>query len=497
MHSRPSAPLALATALVLAGCQTDIGRDSADEHDRTALMYAAERGDLAEMRRLIDDGARVDQTVRGHPAARELIAFLMWMQQLPERDPGYSALHYAIEGRHLDAAELLLESGANAAGDGTALSPLQLVMLTGQAQEGVPLLLAHGAVVRATPDAPDPGPLVATAVMNRDEPTLRLLLKRGADPNAANPLATAAERGDSLFVEILLQAGADPGLTRPNTGWTPAMLARARGHLAIAERLGGGAGTPQQLSVDLTDAVLGRDTAAVRALLEQGADPGTITRTGDPLIAEAVRTGEVALVELLLAAGASPDVEQYGVPLINLAAQTAEPRIVAALLRHGANGRTAGAPTYAAGAGAVEVLQLLAVAGANLREHRDEPLRAAAFGGHGDAVRYLLAMGADPDAEDEHGMRPLRRAAAVGGPDVARALLEAGADPDAGEEGWTPLMGAAMSGDTVMMALLLDFGADPGRRDEEGKDAADRARAAGNPWVADWLAARARGAARR
>ena len=486
MHGRRLLPL----LVFLVACQTDLGRDSADEHDKTALMYAAERGDVAETARLLDSGAHIDQSVRPHPSARSLMAFLMFMQDLPERDEGYTALHYAIENRHLNVVKLLLERGADPMGGEGGLSAVQLALLTRQGRDVVELLVAHGASVRPT-DGTDPGPLVAAAVMHRDTATLRYLLELGADPNAGNPLANAASWGDSAVVEMLLAAGADPARTDPRNGWTPAMIARDAGHTAIAERLGGGSGSTAQLTVDLGNAITSRDSTAVTELLAQGANPAGVMRTGQPFLAEAVRSGSVPTVRALLEAGASPHIEQYGVPIITLAMQSGDTLMIATLMRHGANVRIPGTATYAAGAGSVQVLQQLRAAGADLRENTDAPLRAAAFGGHAEAARYLLSIGADPNAQDEHELRPIDRAAARGGLEVTRVLLEGGADPNSGPEGWTPLMGAAMSGDTLMMDLLLEFGADPHRRDGEGKNAADYARGAGNGWVPLWLSERA------
>lgn len=483
--------IVLAATLALSACQTDIGRDAADEHDKTALMYAAEGGDSAAVVRLLDDGARIDQAVRPHPGVRVLVAFLMWMQDLPDRDDGYTALHYAIGNRHLAIAGLLLDRGADPNAGGGSVSPLQLALLTRQGEPAVRLLLAHGAAVRATGGDSSMAGVVATAVMMRDTASLRLLLEAGADPNARNPLATAAANGDSLFVEMLLAAGADPGRPDPRNGWTPAMLARENGHVAIAQRLGGGAGTADQLSVDLARAVREVDTARVRALLDSGANPGTITRTSDHLLAEVIRRGEVDVARLLLQAGASPNIEQYGVPLFTLAQQLGDTAMVDLLMQHGAHPRTPQAATYAAGSGSVALLRRLHRAGNNLREHNDAPLRQAAFGGHADAVRFLISVGAQPDAEDSNGLRALDRAAAMSSVESVRVLLEAGADPDAGPTGWTPLMGAAMSGDTATMAILLAFGADAHRRDEQGKNAADYARGAGKGWAAEWLARRA------
>jgi ankyrin repeat protein len=56
----------------------------------------------------------------------------------------------------------------------------------------------------------------------------------------------------------------------------------------------------------------------------------------------------------------------------------------------------------------------------------------AAYHGHAETVRALLARGADPERTNDRGQRPLAGAVFKNEPDVVAALLEAGADPRAG-----------------------------------------------------------------
>jgi ankyrin repeat protein len=106
------------------------------------------------------------------------------------------------------------------------------------------------------------------------------------------------------------------------------------------------------------------------------------------------------------------------------------------------------------------------------------PLHLAAFLGGADAVRLLLAAGADPNAGDDNaiGVWPLNSAVAAHDTVAVIALLEAGADPDARERaGYTALHGAAHADDPEMARALLEHGADPALVNETGEDAASLA----------------------
>ena len=70
---------------------------------------------------------------------------------------------------------------------------------------------------------------------------------------------------------------------------------------------------------------------------------------------------------------------------------------------------------------------------ANLTNHKGDSLvMLAAYHGHADTVRALLARGADPDRGNDRGQTPLAGAVFKSEADVVSALLDGGADPAAG-----------------------------------------------------------------
>lgn len=93
-------------------------------------------------------------------------------------------------------------------------------------------------------------------------------------------------------------------------------------------------------------------------------------------------------------------------------------------------------------------------------------LEVAASAGHLDAVKQLLAAGADPNTPaHEMGISALEAAAAQGQLIIVKKLLETGAHPDhRGERsGTTPLIAAARGGHMEICEALLQSGADVSR----------------------------------
>lgn len=118
------------------------------------------------------------------------------------------------------------------------------------------------------------------------------------------------------------------------------------------------------------------------------------------------------------------------------------------------------------------------------------PLGLAAFFGQLDAVRALIAAGADVHAVARNAFKvqPLHAAAASRNLDIVRAVLEAGADPNVPQQqGFVPLHEAGTNGNRELAELLIKHGADPRQANEAGKSSIDLAKEKGHTELADWM----------
>lgn len=207
---------------------------------------------------------------------------------------------------------------------------------------------------------------------------------------------------------------------------------------------------------------------------------------------DAIRAGTVAEVRRL--AGSDPALvaarDANGVSGILVAIYHRQPLVAAALVEMGAP-----IDIFEASAlGLVDrIVALLGEDRASASAYAQDgfyPLGLACFFGHLDAVRTLIAAGADVRATAKNSLKvqPIHAAAASRNLDIIRAVLAAGADPNIPQQqGFLPLHEAATKGNREMAELLVGHGANPRLANDAGKTSIDLAHDTGHHDLADWL----------
>ena len=173
-------------------------------------------------------------------------------------------------------------------------------------------------------------------------------------------------------------------------------------------------GSAAERDTRLAEAAMKRDTAAVRALLEQHADVNAPGPDGTPALHWLVRVDDLDSARLLIRAGADARrADRYGVT----------------------------------------------------------PLSLACSNGNADMIRLLLDAGASPTAADPQGETSLMTAARAGRLDAAQLLLDRGAVVDAKDPAFqqTALMIAVRENHPDIVRLLVDRHADVNAKTRTGR----------------------------
>jgi ankyrin repeat protein len=257
-----------------------------------SLFDAAEAGDLARLRSLIQGGADPNQI----DAHRQ------------------TALHHAAAHCRIEAVRLLLTAGADRdARDADQRTPATAARCEVAHQTLMLALMltpppAGAAAGRWTQGSGDVPWTACHAVSHGRKDVLSMLLALGADgaahcPDGDRPLNLAALRGDRDIVTVLLERGVDPTL-RNKSGSTPLHDAALKGEPRIVLLLlqygadPNAADTESSATPLYQAASFGRlDT--VRVLLENGADPSLRTAAGKTPLDAALDGGHRDVVALL------------------------------------------------------------------------------------------------------------------------------------------------------------------------------------------------------
>lgn len=305
-------------------------------------------------------------------------------------------------------------------------------------------------------------------------------------------LHSAVETEDIESVDELLKKGIDIDIRNTNEE-TALHRACVRRNLPLVVKLLGAKSDPRSKNKDgqttlmsllTSDGRSADDLAIVKTLLES--DPDLILHadwTGDTPLHAAVRSERTEIMEVLLKAGANPNVQ-------NRLGQTALHRCYSlqttkALVDAGAEvelanfkGETALDRAVACGSSMLDIAILLLenASPRTVRATSSVLLYTAAAGHDIKKVSGLLAKGASLKYRDmrkvPHGATPLHQAALWSTPAMLKLLLRKKADIKAKvADGSTPLHYATLSGNFQKVKLLLGAGANVTASDKHRKTA--------------------------
>ena len=420
--------------------------------EESTLADAAEMGDAALVRVLIEDGADINLT----------------------QVDGMTALHWSVYHDDADTARLLVQAGADVNAENRyGIPPLSLAATNGNA-DVIALLLDAGADANVSLRGGET--VLMTAARTGNLAAVNALLASGADLGAREgrdqtALMWAAAEGHTAIVDALIAAGADIHATL-RSGFTPMFFAVRGGHIDVAH-------TFLEAGVDVT-AVLERvkdgPDAAVNNASYRPVDDGM-----SPLLM-AVRNGHFELALALVRAGADPNDQRTGFAPLHTMSWVRKPD---------ASDRGDPSPIGSGDVTSLEFVRALVGSGADvnlqLAEGKRAPHTASRLGTEGataflmaadraDApmMRVLLDLGADAFIRNEELSTPLMAAAGLGtaAPEeeagtegealiATQMLLDLGADIDAMDgNGDTPMHGAAYGSFPRVVQLLADNGAD-------------------------------------
>ena len=368
---------------------------------------------------------------------------------------------------HAAAAALAATAAAAvAAGAGSNAPPSRDILL--RRAVFVPLAAAVAANLAAR-DAERVGELCLAAGRN-DVLALRRALAAGVPASAADydgrcGLHIAAAKGADAAIRYLLDHGADPS-AKDAFGTTPLFEAVVNGHATASAMLRAAGGT-----LGLRSAAF---AAAAAAGHESGAAAARRARDAGTLMCAVASSGDVPFLTALLANGLSPDAADYD-------------------RRTGLH--------LAAALGRTQVLSLLLDAGADpsaVDNFGRTPLIEAVRGGHSTSAALLCRRGATlglvHDAASAappgalHAGSEMCQAAFTGDVDYLRRLLRAGASPDSADYDRRTAAHLACAEGLMPVALVLHAaGADFNAKDRWGRTPLDEADANGHAKLAHVL----------
>ena len=408
------------------GCPVDAVKSAISKHSdlinlkddmgRTALFYAAQKGESGLIQFLISHGASID--------VRDVYGWIpLFVANSKETA---TVLIKAGEDWKMGAVN---NHGVN------GMTPLHIAAVKGRAW-AVKALLDAGAFVNIRDDSGNTPLLLAAK--NRHWDVVKTLLDAGSDPNICNQqddsaLKYAVLAKNTRILKLLLEHHADP----QGCGNHALTLMAAKNGYWDGLKLLVKFGAPVNVADDSDRGLLylaaqSGHADVVNVLLDAGADVDAVAEDGSTPIIIAAENNHWDVVKLLISAGANLNVKgDWGKRLIHFATLANRQDVVRLLIEFGAP--------------------------VNIQDDSGEtPLLIAVKAHHPEIARFLIEHGAFVDLCDNQGRTPLLIAVNKGYSDLVTMLLEHGADPlNQDRFNTTPVHVAVKSGRLNIFKILV------------------------------------------
>ncbi|PAA49418.1 hypothetical protein BOX15_Mlig024438g2 [Macrostomum lignano] len=420
---------------------------------------------------------------------------------------GIVALHVAAHEGQLEVMKELLELGADIeAVDEDGDTPLIMAAMNRQ-DDAADLLIEKGANVRHLNNKGLSAADVALAKRNLNMvyslEGVSHCLQYDSDIHEKT-LTSAAQEGNTRVIEFWLEHSPERRAYNRQLGQkrTIAFIAALNGHLDIIELL-----ESKRADFELTDdrgntplfcAAQNDHFEVVQFLLDKRCNVNHENCNRRTPIFSAVNNGHEDIVSLLIRHGARVDHEdEDGRTPLECAVKQGSLPVFQMLVEAGADPKHVNSRGYDLAMGAadssnLEILKELRKLGVSLTRVNTRNGETALLGacqvGPDEVVKYLLKEGSEKNHKNRRGISPALRAAYNGLTDVVSVLANAGANMDiADNDGDTPILCAAQQGNQEMVELLHGLGCKVSAKNNRGRTLVWFAAKSGNLELVEFL----------
>ncbi|MBN1974174.1 MAG: ankyrin repeat domain-containing protein [Sedimentisphaerales bacterium] len=405
-----------------------------EEQPSKSLHKAALAGDLAEVKRLIAEGADVNKLESNSTALhiavsnnRKDIAELLLEKSANidiQDETGRTALYIAVQNNNIDLVKILLSAKADInIGNNRGQTPIDIAVR--QNRKEILDLFSRSVTIST----------LHAAVKLKNMEKVKEFLDKGADvneyENGDTPLLIAVNNDSNDIAKLLLEHGADPNIGDEGS-YTP-----------------------------LYYAIWNSNKDMVNLLISKGAKVNFSASEGDSILYEAVWMEDFDIVKALVDNGAKYDVkDEDGSTALYEAASQGSIDMVKLFLSKGIDKSSF---HMAACAGDLERVKDFIGKGTEI-DSKDEVGWTALFwavtGAQKEVVNFLMDKGADINAQMGNDGSVLHQAALSGDISLVELFLSKGMNVNLSDQrGFTPIYGAASEGHLEIVKLLISKGA--------------------------------------